>query len=113
MMYPLMIMLVVSGVVFVMMTSIVPKLLEIFDDKSVLPASTKALIAVSDFFVYYWYVMIIVVVASGVLLSYWKKTPNGRYNFDNFLLHIPVFGVVIRKVILSKFARIFSGLISS
>ena len=113
MMYPLMIMLVVSGVVFVMMTSIVPKLLEIFDDKSVLPASTKALIAVSDFFVHYWYVMIIVVIAAYVLLSYWKKTPNGRYNFDSFLLHIPVFWVVIRKVILSKFARIFSGLISS
>ncbi len=113
MMYPLMILLVVSGVVFVMMTSIVPKLLEIFDDKSVLPASTKALIAVSDFFVYYWYVIIIIVVAAYVLLSYWKKTPNGKYNFDNFLLHIPVFWVVIRKVILSKFARIFSGLISS
>ena len=113
MMYPLMIMLVVSGVIFVMMTSIVPKLLEIFDDKSVLPASTKALIAVSDFFVHYWYVMIIVVVAAYVFLSYWKKTPNGRYNFDNFLLHIPLFGGIIRKVILSKFARIFSGLISS
>ena len=113
MMYPLMILLVVSGVVFVMMTSIVPKLLEIFDDKSVLPASTKALIAVSDFFVYYWYVMIVILVLSYVLLTYWRKTPNGKYNFDNFLLNIPVFGVVIRKVILSKFARIFSWLISS
>ena len=113
MMYPLMIMLVVSWVIFVMMTNIVPKLLEIFEDKSTLPASTKALIAVSDFFVYYWYVIILIFLALFIFLSYWKKTPNGKYNFDNFLLHLPIFGKVMRKVVLSKFARIFSGLISS
>jgi len=113
MLYPAMIMLVVFGVIFVMMTAVVPKLLEIFEDKSVLPASTKALIWVSDFFVNFWYLIIIALVWIYVLLSFWKKTPNGRYNFDNFLLHLPVFGTVMRKVVLSKFARIFSWLISS
>ena len=112
-MYPIMIMFVVSGVIFVMMTSIVPKLLEIFDDKSALPASTKALIAVSDIFVNFWYLIILFLIGAFVLLSYWRKTPNGKYNFDKFILYIPVFGPVIRKVVLSKFARIFSGLISS
>jgi len=48
-MYPLMILVIVFGVIFVMMTSIVPKLLEIFDNKDALPPSTKALIAISDF----------------------------------------------------------------
>ncbi|MFC1797709.1 hypothetical protein ACFLY2_00540 [Patescibacteria group bacterium] len=47
-MYPMFIILVVIGVVAVMMIMIVPKLLEIFDDKTVLPASTKILISVSD-----------------------------------------------------------------
>lgn len=112
-MYPIMIMFVVSGVIFVMMTSIVPKLLEIFDDKSALPASTKALIAVSDVFVNFWYLIILFIIWAFILLSYWRKTPNGKYNFDKFILYIPVFGPVIRKVVLSKFARIFSGLISS
>lgn len=112
-MYPVMIMFVVSWVIFVMMTSIVPKLLEIFDDKSALPASTKALIAVSDIFVNFWYLIILFFIITFVFLSYWKKTPNGKYNFDSFILHIPIFWPVIRKVILSKFARIFSGLISS
>lgn len=113
MMYPLMIMVVVWGVIFVMMTSIVPKLLEIFDDKSSLPGSTKALIAMSDFFVNFWYVIILFVIVAVSLLSYWRRTPSGRYNFDSFLLHVPIFGKVMRKVILSKFARIFSWLISS
>jgi type II secretory pathway component PulF len=42
-----------------MMVKIVPKLLEIFSDKSVLPASTKALIFVSDIFKSYWFIMIL------------------------------------------------------
>jgi type II secretory pathway component PulF len=41
-----------------MMTMVVPKLLEIFDDKSKLPESTQILIAVSDFMVNYWYLII-------------------------------------------------------
>jgi type IV pilus assembly protein PilC len=58
-MYPMFIVVVVIGVVSVMMTMIVPKLLDIFDDKSVLPASTKLLMAVSDLFRDYWMVFII------------------------------------------------------
>lgn len=58
-MYPAMIMVVVAGVVFIMMTMVVPKLLEIFPDKSALPASTQTLIFFSDLFVYYWYLIFI------------------------------------------------------
>jgi type IV pilus assembly protein PilC len=57
-MYPAFIMLVVIGVIFVMMTMVVPKLIEIFDDKSNLPESTKLLIAISDFMVNNWYILI-------------------------------------------------------
>jgi type II secretory pathway component PulF len=42
------ILIVVIGVISVMMTLIVPKLLEIFDDKTDLPSSTKILISISD-----------------------------------------------------------------
>jgi type II secretory pathway component PulF len=45
-----------------MMIVVVPKLLEIFDGKGDLPASTQALIAVSDFFVYYWYLLLLAVI---------------------------------------------------
>jgi type II secretory pathway component PulF len=37
-----------------MMTMVVPKLLEIFADKSKLPTSTQILIKISDAFVYHW-----------------------------------------------------------
>jgi len=49
MIYPAMILIVVFGVITIMMVMVVPKLLEIFDNKDNLPMSTKILIAVSDF----------------------------------------------------------------
>lgn len=111
--YPAMIMVVVCGVIFVMMTMVVPKLLEIFEDKSQLPASTQTLIFLSDFFIGYWYILIFLGIALFVGVSFWKKTPAGKYNYDNLILRVPIFGGIMRKVILSKFSRVFSGLIAS
>ncbi|MDD3646397.1 MAG: type II secretion system F family protein [Candidatus Gracilibacteria bacterium] len=113
MIYPLFILVVVFGVVFVMMTMVVPKLLDIFEDKASLPASTQTLIALSNFFTHYWYLIIILVFGIIVGISLWKKTASGRYLFDSIILKVPVFGEVVRKIILSKFSRIFAGLIGS
>lgn len=110
MIYPLFILIVVIGVVAVMMIMIVPKLLEIFDDKSVLPASTKILMSVSDIFRDYWFIMIAIAVISYVSTMIWKKTPDGKYMFDNILLHIPVFWQINKKLVLSKFSRVFAWL---
>ncbi|MBS9775228.1 type II secretion system F family protein [Candidatus Gracilibacteria bacterium] len=113
MMYPAFIMLVVMGVVFILMTMVVPKLLEIFGDPSELPDSTRMLMAVSEFFQAYWFLMLFSVIVLFVVISIWKKTPDGHYMFDNFMLRVPVFGQITRKIVLSKFARILSGLVGS
>ncbi|MDD2908047.1 MAG: type II secretion system F family protein [Candidatus Gracilibacteria bacterium] len=113
MMYPLFIIIVVIGVVAVMMIMVVPKLLEIFDDKTKLPGSTQALMFMSDLFVNYWIVMAIVLFGAYVGLALWKRTPTGIYMYDQFLLKIPVFGQINQKLILSKFSRVFSGLVGS
>lgn len=111
--YPAMIMIVVVGVIGVMMTMVVPNLLEIFEDKSALPPATQLLIAMSDFTVNYWFLLIPIIFASVVGIGYWKKTPSGKYNYDKLLLKVPVFGQIIQKVTLSKFSRVFAGLLSS
>lgn len=113
MMYPMFIIVVVIGVVAVMMTMIVPKLLEIFEDKSTLPASTKALMIISDLFKSYWYIFIILAIVSFITISIWKKTPDWKYIFDSLILKIPIFWEINKKMILSKFARTFSWLSSS
>lgn len=113
MIYPSMIMLVVFWVIFIMMTMVVPKLLEIFEDKSTLPASTKVLIGVSDFFVNYWYILIFLIAAFFVCLKVWKNMPSWKYNYDNLIFKIPIFGQLNKKLVLSRFCRVFSGLLSA
>ncbi len=111
--YPAFIILVVIGVVFIMMTMVVPKLLDIFDDKSSLPASTQLLISISDLFVHNWLLLILWLVSIIVWIKIWTKTPTWQYLFDKFLLHLPILWQVTQKIILSKFSRIFSWLIWS
>ena len=43
----------------------------------------------------------------------WKKLPSGKYWYDKLILKIPVFWPLMTKLILSKFARIFWGLLNS
>lgn len=111
--YPAMIMVVVAWVIMVMMTMVVPKLLEIFEDKSALPWSTKALIFMSDIFVNFWYLIILFCIIVYVWLTFYKKTPTWKYNMDKLLLKIPIFGMIVQKVVLSKFSRVFAGLMAS
>lgn len=113
MMYPMFIILVVVWVIVVMMTMVVPKLLEIFEDKASLPASTQLLMTISDLFRNYWLIFILLLIAAYIFLIFWKKTPDWRYMFDNFLLKIPVFWEINRKLALSKFSRVFSWLVAS
>lgn len=111
--YPAMIMVVVAGVISVMMTMVVPKLLEIFDDTSDLPGSTQFLILISNTFVHYWYIIILVIIFIYISIIFWKKTPSGKYGFDRAVLRIPVLGGIVQKVVLSKFSRVFAGLMAS
>lgn len=113
MMYPMFIIVVVIWVVTVMMVMVVPKLLEIFDNKDNLPTSTKILISISNAFRDYWYIMILFWVIIFAVVVFWKKTPDWKYMYDNFLLKIPIFWAVNQKLVLSKFSRVFSGLLSS
>ena len=113
MMYPMMIIIVVIWVVSTMMIVVVPKLLEIFEDKSDLPTSTILLIGISDIFRDYWFFVIILFIMTFIFVSIWKKTPDGLYLFDKFILKIPIFWEINKKLILSKFSRTFSQLSKS
>jgi len=112
-MYPAAIVVVMIGSVMVLMTLVVPKIVEIFGDKDKLPPLTKMLIGTSDFFVHYWWSIIIFAVGFVIFVSFWKQTESGKYRFDSILLNFPILGKVIQKVVLSKFSRIPSNLLSS
>lgn len=95
------------------MTVVVPKLLEIFDSSESLPTSTQILIFISNFLTSYWYLIIIAAMLLVAGVKHWKKTESGKYNYDKLTLQVPVVGSIVEKVVLSKFSRVFAGLLSS
>lgn len=113
MIYPTFIVLVVVSVVYVIMTMVVPKLVEVFWDKETLPNSTKNLISVSEFLSNNWVFILIFLIVLYVFFFFWRRTPTWAYIFDEYVFKIPIFWPVMKKIILSKFSRIFSWLISS
>lgn len=112
-MYPAAIVVVMIGSIMVLMTMVVPKIVEIFGDKEKLPPLTQLLMGTSDFFVSYWWALIICMVGSVIAISFWKQTESGHYRFDNIMLRLPIIGRVTQKVILSKFSRVLSNLLAS
>lgn len=111
--YPAAVIIIALWVVIVMMVVVVPKLLELFTDEEGLPWSTKALIATSDFFINSWMYIIMAMFGLVMFVKFWGKTKEWRYYLDLFMLKMPIFWWLSQKVILSKFARILSGLLWS
>ncbi len=112
--YPIVVLGLLTVVIFVMMVAVIPQLSKLFlETGHDLPLPTQILIAVSNFTSTYWYIVIgaFFAVIQGVLI--WKKTRTGKYAWDLMKLKIPVFGSIMQKAVLSKFARALSGLLTS
>jgi type IV pilus assembly protein PilC len=112
--YPLVIMTLLVGVIFLMMIMVVPQMSQLFTQSGAdLPLPTKILIAVSDFCINYWPAIAIGVPILVVSLGAAKKTRTGKYLWDSMKLKLPIFGPVIQKGVISKFARSFSNMMGS
>ena len=113
MIYPIMIigmMVVVAGI---MMFFVVPRLTSLYTQSDIeLPLRTQILIGSSSFLITYWYMLAIILTIAGISFSKWVATPEGRYNFDKFLLKVPLVGRVIRGTALTNFTRTF-GLLTT
>lgn len=103
----------VSAFVF-LMTVIVPKLSSIFENAGAeLPWYTKLMLTISGFLVHDWYIMLGVMVAAVVMFIRWHKTTAGKRAIDLMMLKAPVFGPILVKVNVARFARTFGSLMAS
>ena len=112
--YPAIVVLLMVAVVFIMMTFVIPQLANLYKGLNVeLPLPTKIIISVSGFFVVFWPLVIGLIVLSIFLYRRWYKTEAGRLIIDDLVLKLPVFGNLIKKVILTEFSRTLSVLVGS
>jgi type IV pilus assembly protein PilC len=106
-----MIVLIAAGLII----WVVPQFEEIFSGfGQALPAPTQMLILMSNI-LRSWAAF--AVVGVGIMLVFavrlYGKTELGRYNLDSIKLKLPVFGKLLRKVAISRFARTLSTLTRS
>jgi len=113
--YPAFVGTVVGGVVFFLMTYLVPELLRFIKTMGQeLPIHTKALIVVSNIFVNYWYIIIFIPIIIVVAIKVGIKTsPEFHLKFDELKLKIPIVGPIFKKIILTRLCSFFAIMYSS
>ena len=112
MIYPAFILFALVAVMFVMMIWVIPNLVSVFDDANVeLPILTKIVIALSEIFQSYWWLILAALFGSIIGFLKWIKTSNGEVLWGKIQLKVPVFGVMLTKFYLSRFADSLSTLI--
>ena len=112
MVYPLIVIVVIVGVVFVLMTVLVPQLALTFKQLvPKLPRETEVLIFLSDIFVRWWYLMLGIPAAVIAALWFVAKT-NERVQrwIDEMALKLPLLGELRQKIILARFSTFFAML---
>ena len=114
MMYPVIVLCIAIGIAIAMITFVVPVFGDLFDDFGAkLPGPTQFLLNMSGWFRSYGVVGVVGLVIAVVLFKKWKATDAGAYAFDSFVLRLPVFGELNRKVAAARFSRTFGQLIRS
>jgi general secretion pathway protein F len=113
--YPLFMFFIGSGVLFFLITFVVPNITNIFREMhQTLPGITVFLIVVSGFFKAFWWVIALTLLVGIVSLrTATRRTERGRYLWDRFKLNVPLFGALNRKIAVARFSRTLGTLLQS
>jgi type IV pilus assembly protein PilC len=114
MIYPAVVSFMALVITLILMMKVVPVFKSIFEDfGSELPGPTLVLVTLSDFLIAHFVEWFIVSFIGFVFLGRFIRTEKGRWMMDRFKLKMPIFGIIMRKVAVSKFSRTLATLVKS
>jgi general secretion pathway protein F len=114
MLYPVLLFAVCAAIVFFLLVSVVPKVVEVFrTSQAELPLLTQLLIAGSDFMRAYGIWLVVAVAGIAFLFTRWLRIEANRRRWHQFLLTLPLIGKVVRGSNTARFARTLSTLTAS
>lgn len=112
--YPIIVILAMIGVMFIMITFVIPQLLNLYKDFNIsLPLTTQILILISSFLQKFWPLVITCGLVSLSFLKKYFSTKKGKKSLDGQLLKLPVLSKVIKMSALVDTTRTLSILIGS
>lgn len=116
--YPAAVIFVAIAAVAIIMIVVIPQFEQIFlgllGPGEALPLPTRIVMAMSGFLAGWGgFATLVAIIAIAVGVKFYYKTPKGRWQIDTLMLKTPIFGSILRKVAVARFARILSTLLSS
>ncbi|TSC86945.1 MAG: Uncharacterized protein G01um10148_50 [Parcubacteria group bacterium Gr01-1014_8] len=112
--YPVIVLVAIVGIGVLMMIKVVPTLASTFAEMGAdLPASTRTIIAISDFLVEYTVLALALVVLFVGTIYFAVHTVVGKRFADWFFLKVPLIGVLVREVNAARTSRTLASLLSS
>ncbi len=112
--YPVVVLNIAFGITLFLIIKVVPVFGGIFADfGKALPAPTQFLVDVSGFMTANWWWLIGLLAAIIFGIKALLATKSGSEAWDRWKLKLPVFGPLIHKICMSRFARTFAQLIRS
>lgn len=110
--YPSVLAGVAVTVIIFLITFVMPRLSKVFEDLGDdLPATTRFLLASTDFITNNALIIVGAIVGAIVLYRGWAATEAGALARDRLFMNMPVVGPVISKAIVSRFARVLGTLV--
>ena len=114
MVYPVLLIAIVSVVFIVTLTAVVPRFEKMFASLNApLPPTTQALVWLSALLKDFWWALVPMSVLFFLGLGIWLVTPSGRAAFDRWSLKLPIFGPLTQSVATTKIIRLLAELIDS
>lgn len=114
MIYPAVIVVAMIGIAILMLTYILPRITGVFKDMGVtLPASTRAIMAASDFLRGHAVISTALFFGGIFGVKMFASTVTGKRFFDWLFLRLPIVGGILIKVNCARFSRIYSSLLKS
>lgn len=113
--YPIAIIVVAIALIFIMMMFVLPAFKEVYANMGAeLPRLTQLVMSLSDLFVDYGWIMIILLIVSAFgLYKLHEKSPTFQKRIDALILRLPIFGTIVRKATIARWARTTSTLFAA
>jgi general secretion pathway protein F len=112
--YPLVLTAMCFGIVAILLTYVVPKVIEVFEaNHAKLPLATRVLVGVSDFLRIYGIWLVVAIAIAGFIFWRSLKSVGNLRRFHHVLLTVPVVGRILRGFNTARFTRTLSILVAS
>lgn len=109
-MYPAITLAIAFIVTVILLLKVVPTFQEMFSNFGAeLPAPTQFVVFLSEQVQAYWLQGFAILIAIGIAFTQaLKRSPKFRNSFERFTLQVPLFGDLIRKAAVARYARVLS-----